>query len=166
MHLLAFSTALLLLPVYAAAANFAFTSPTASTNVNLSAPVDITWDAGSDGTTYSQVDITWTGQSTDGALVTYALVEDLTLSAGSYVWQPANVTTALAATQLRLASGQDSYFTADMHNANSSAGASVNSDKFAVTGYELIGSFAVATRPQMKWIVSAAGLLSLGLCVV
>jgi hypothetical protein len=163
MGLITSLTTLLLLPGFALAANFAFTSPTSSTpSLNLSAPIDITWNAGTDGKIYSQVDIKWTAPSpANGGSHTFNLVQNLTITVGNYVWQPSNATAGLLAAQVHLSNGQDFYFTADMHDANSSTGASVTSDKFTVTGYSLIDSYAMATRPAMKWVVSTAVLLGL-----
>lgn len=141
---------LLSIPSVIVAENFKFTSPSTDTSLNLSAPIHITWDQGIDN--YAQLDLKWAGETASGAGFSYTLEENFTTTIGQYQWDPANVSAALMSTDIKLSSGKKFTFEAKMHDANSSRGASVESDEYAVTGYPKIGNTATTAQPRIAMV--------------
>ncbi|KAK9415539.1 hypothetical protein SUNI508_10379 [Seiridium unicorne] len=154
--------AVLFFPALIAADNFEFTAPSTGTSLNLSAPIKIEWNEGTE-TQYAQVDISWSGQTVKGGGFTYSLAENVAITDRQYTWDPKNVSEALQSTNLTLSSGKDFTFEAKLHNANETRGGGTDSDGYSVTGYPEIGNAATAVHPHMA-VAAVAGLLSLALC--
>lgn len=145
-------------------ANVAFTGPDTNKNLNLSAPVTISWVVPSDSleaNNYDELDLRWMGGG-----VGHGLVRNWPVVVGqnNYVWDPKNITTPLASEKVSLLAGREYYFEAEFHKANSSSGPRVRSDRYAVEGYPFIGA---GNLHRPGWgLVSAAFLLTVGGLVV
>ncbi|EME40141.1 hypothetical protein DOTSEDRAFT_74843 [Dothistroma septosporum NZE10] len=145
-----FATALLLgtAPIVSC---FSFTGPSTSEPLGLNASsIDIFWN--NDNTQYSQLDLHFTEEGGDG--FSYTIAQNLSVSHGSFTWNPSNVSNALQSTKFKLPSGSDFNFMAMLHDANSTAGTTITSGNYRVTGYPYISAAASSLYPQ-----SAAALL-------
>ncbi|KAI1852873.1 hypothetical protein JX265_012901 [Neoarthrinium moseri] len=166
MHPVTSCATLLLLPIAALADNFEFTFPQDDdAKVDLSRTVQVTWEAGDDGRRYTQLDLEWTGETTGGTRFTYSIEKNLTLSSGSYSWDPVNETSALTSGKTVLTDDDDFYFVAKLHNINETVRIEFESDKFPVTGYANISSLAAVQKPGMGLLV-LAGLLGSVICMI
>ncbi|KAF2210592.1 hypothetical protein CERZMDRAFT_91106 [Cercospora zeae-maydis SCOH1-5] len=94
------------------------------------------------------------GASTGGTVFGYYLAENISLSDGSYTWQPANVSQALQSTQAELVDGDEFYFEAKLHDANSSSGAEVDSEKYSVTGYPYLEGAAASVQVHIGVVLA------------
>lgn len=144
----------LLLGIQPAIADFKFTSPTAGSTLNLSAPsIDIEWDGST--SQFPLTNILFYGQTGSGNAFTYTLVENISVTVGKYTWQPANVSAALQSTKVSLTHGQNYDFQANTHQTNSAEGATITSSSYSVTGYPYFGA-AASLQPQIGAILLIA----------
>jgi len=142
------SFATLLLAIQPAIATFTFTSPAAGSALNLSAPsINIQWDGST--SQYPLVDLVFSGNA--GAF-SYTLVSNISVTTGSYQWNPANKTAALQSGRTTLSSGKDFQFQAMTHENNSRAGAIISSASYSVIGYPYIGA-GTSLRPHVGAIL-------------
>lgn len=146
---------LLAIPV---ATCFQLTAPTSGSPLNLSASsIPIEWTGNDQG--YSQVDLSWGGQSASGNSFLYSLVENISIPEGQYTWDPRNVSNALRVTPVTLTTGNDYHFEARLHDAGSSGGSTFTFDDYAVTGYQYT-SAASASRSHLGVVLLATSLIA------
>ncbi|KAK3678488.1 hypothetical protein LTR78_001785 [Recurvomyces mirabilis] len=133
------------------AQNFNFTLPVAPSTLNLSASaIDISWNRGIDP--YTEADLAFTGPG-----FSYPLVKNLSISTNHYTWDPYNVSQALQQGKTQLNDATIYQFQAMMHNANTTAGATVVSGEYSVDGYPYLSSAeAGAVRPSWAGLGMAA----------
>ncbi|KAK4580140.1 hypothetical protein LTR86_000343 [Recurvomyces mirabilis] len=140
------------------AQNFNFTSPIAPSTLNLSASaIDISWNRGIDP--YTEVDLAFTSPA-----FSYTLVKNLSISTNHYTWDPYNASQALQQGKTQLNDATIYQFQAMMHNANTTAGATVMSGEYSVDGYPYLSSAAAGVvRPS--WVGLGVAILGATLAV-
>ncbi|KAF6808392.1 hypothetical protein CMUS01_13903 [Colletotrichum musicola] len=156
MRVTIFISLLALAPILGQA--FTFTSPPTSQKLNLSAPIELVWQEGkrNGDASYTEFDLWFWGGFASGGEFGYELEQNITLvDEGSYVWDPKNQTDALRSVPNTITSKKAFYFEVRVHAANESRGARERSEKYAVTGYELVGAGSKVTA---AWGVILGGL--------
>ncbi|KAK7752910.1 hypothetical protein SLS62_005069 [Diatrype stigma] len=147
MHFLPTLAAFLhLLPALTCA--FEWESPDTNSKLNLSAPsIVIAWDpnAGS-GTEYQQVDIWFRAESASGTLFGWELQVNITVADGNYTWDPREIHDIIISDSNTLSADKTHYFEAELHDANSTGGANLESDKYEVDGYDGLVSGGVGVQ--------------------
>lgn len=142
---------------------FNFTGPPTNTPLNLSSSaIDIAWDGQS--SSIPQVDLSWHGATADGSTnFGYTIAVNLSVTSGSFTWDPANVSNALKSTNISLSASAVYNFEAKLHNADFTSGGTVTSAEYTVTGYPMIAkSMASSFNPYVSvaaWTLVVAMLL-------
>jgi hypothetical protein len=154
--------AILLAAIVPGLAAVKFTKPDVDKRLNLSADtITIAWvvEGGTpEATQYQSVDIWWQGPGFG-----YQLASDFpagTVGTSEFAWKPKNVSDALLSTGTILPTDKKFYFETKFHEKNSSAGASIKSENYAVEGYPKIGA---AGSSQPEWGIGLAGSLLAGI---
>ncbi|EGP90887.1 unnamed protein product [Zymoseptoria tritici ST99CH_1A5] len=144
---------------------FTFTAPPKGTKLDLSQNITISWTG--ENEQFEELDLTFNavGSSRFG----YGIAYNLSSSTGSLIWDPRNVTEALQSTNISLSKGEDHYFEAKLHpngtDGTRSAGAGLESEKYKITGYPLIGA-AAALQPQVGAAVLTVVFISIAFGVL
>ena len=133
---------------------FTFTKPDLDKKLNLSAEtISIAWVVDpQEAAAYQNLSLQFSGRD-----FSYTIVKDfpLALGTGEYGWNPKDVRDAMGATNKTLSSGKDFFFKAKMTEANSSRGAGVSSDKYAVEGYSHISPGNQLRQGLGAWLLAA-----------
>lgn len=148
---------LCLLPASSA---FEFTLPDPNNKLNLSAPsIEIAWDreGGSGGAEYQQVDI-WFQATGESNTFSWGLEANVSANDGNYTWDPREIKDLLTENRNTLLAAKVHHFEARLHNANSSAGAQIESDEYEVEGYDNIVSGANVMRSRNGGLLVASGV--------
>ncbi|KAH9237348.1 hypothetical protein K456DRAFT_1736125 [Colletotrichum gloeosporioides 23] len=130
-----------------------FTAPDTDRKLNLSAPITIEWTLNNEGNPeWTEIDLWWCGEFANSAGgFGYALEENFTTTGSGtygYNWNPASEVESFMKNQNKLSSDKVFYFTIRRHPPNATHPASIEpSEKYAVEGYNLIGSSASLMKP-------------------
>jgi len=139
---------------------FKFTKPDPNKKLDLSAEViTIAWTTETnDAAAYDRIDIWWNGPPGFG----YELVKNFPLAAGTgeFGWNPKGVRQSLELSNMTLPSAKEYEFKAQLHLGNSTRGAGILSDKYAVEGYSRISAGHRLLQGSAGW------LLVLGACML
>jgi hypothetical protein len=136
---------------------FQFTAPERGATLNLSSPIEITWT--SDNEQYSEVDLQFKGPDASGGGFGYTIAENISISDGAFTWQPMNVSEALQSTNISLTTGDEYTFEARLHNGDA-AGMGLDTERFSVTGYPLMGA-AASLQPRVGAALLAMVFMSM-----
>ncbi|ORY58712.1 uncharacterized protein BCR38DRAFT_446367, partial [Pseudomassariella vexata] len=142
-------------------AAFEFTSPDSNQKLNVSAPIRVTWT--SDSSAYDQLDLWFMGVTATGTSFGYDLKSNISTSVGMYNWDPYNVTQAWESTDLVLVGGKEFQFQARLHDRNTTRGAMVQSDYYAVVGYDNISNLGASNQVSAWGVLALAGVVVIGL---
>ncbi|TKW53780.1 hypothetical protein CTA1_1203 [Colletotrichum tanaceti] len=100
-------------PILASAAHgLQFTGPDTNTDLDLSAPITVSWepDAAEAAAGWTVIDLSWHGELVRGSSCSYTLEENMTVSTGGrYEWNPAPVREALLRGDRQALVGQGDY---------------------------------------------------------
>ncbi|KAF4420508.1 hypothetical protein FACUT_11162 [Fusarium acutatum] len=125
---------------------FEFTGPDSSEKLDLAQPITITWDAnnGSFIEPKARALNLWfyALTSDDSGRLGWELDTDLSLSAGSYKWNPDTVVKSLNDTEVSISPDAVHAFEARLLNNSGSQLSAVESDKYAAEGFGFIRNSA------------------------
>ncbi|WYZ41013.1 hypothetical protein EsH8_IV_001354 [Colletotrichum jinshuiense] len=143
-----------------------FTNPNQYKVLDLSAPILVGWEnestnSNAHGTLF---DLWWHGRHASGSTFGYELQENLTVTTGAYDWNPTSIVEALSSQNNTLSSDKEFYFEARIHRQNgSSIETTIQSEKYAVTGYNRIGSSGNLLKPV--WQLASASIVLMAILV-
>ncbi|KAH0438551.1 hypothetical protein CcaCcLH18_03258 [Colletotrichum camelliae] len=143
-----------------------FIAPDTSSKLNLSAPITIEWTLTNEGNPeWTEIDLWWHGQfANGGGGFGFAIEENFTTTGNGtygYNWNPASEVESFAKNQNTLSSDKMFYFMIKRHPPNATSPAALEpSEKYAVEGYDLIGSSASLAKPM--WSVAIVGFVVVG----
>ncbi|KAF9872555.1 hypothetical protein CkaCkLH20_10052 [Colletotrichum karsti] len=149
-----------------------FTAPNTNDKLNLSAPaINIEWELNNEGNPeYTEMDLSWHGEfAGGGGSFSHTLTENITSSNNqlngnySYNWDPTTILESFEKTKNRLSSEKVFYFELRRHAPNSGNAAMEPSEKYAVEGYDLVGSFGTSLKPEIG--LGIACLVAVGILV-
>ncbi|KAK6222087.1 hypothetical protein QIS74_04342 [Colletotrichum tabaci] len=150
--------AIKLVPILASAAyGLQFTGPDTNTDLNLSAPITVSWEhnvAEADAS-WTVFDLSWHGDFVRSSSFSYTLQENITVSTGGqYEWDPAPIRELLVAGTGKLSSDKAFYFAAKLHSPDAPGrGSVVQSAKYAVEDGDLVESPGNAVSPSQGFIL-------------
>ncbi|KAF5586261.1 hypothetical protein FPCIR_8007 [Fusarium pseudocircinatum] len=125
---------------------FEFTGPDSSEKLNLTQPITITWDANSGSSIEpeaSALDLWfYTLTSDDSGRYDWVLDANLSLSAGSYEWSPDIVVESINKSGISISPDVVHAFAARFVNNSGSHLSEVESDKYAVEGFDFVRNSA------------------------
>ncbi|PNP73864.1 hypothetical protein FNYG_12823 [Fusarium nygamai] len=126
---------------------FGFTGPDSSEKLDLTQPITITWNAKSGSFIEPEaraLDFWFYVLTSDrSSRFSWELVTNLSLSAGSYKWNPDGVLKSINDTGASISPDAVHAFEARLMNGSGSQLSSVESDKYAVEGSDFIRNSAV-----------------------
>lgn len=146
-----------------AAAAFQFTGPSTDDTLDLSGPITITWERGSDSSDasdYEQFNLFFYGSTAeDETRFSWTLQTNITNEDGSFEWDPIP---ALEVNQEQeephtFSEGRDYYFYAQFLGEDGEAGegTSISSARYEIENYELSAAGRTAVTP----LLALAGLI-------
>lgn len=158
----------LLCGILPAAWAFKFTGPDSDDKLDISQPVNITWtlDSSFDEPAARAFHLWFYAHTGDGeSLASWAIQSNLSLSAGSYTWDSSRVVDSIEHGDNTLVTGKEHYFQARLVGDDGARLASVESDKYALEGYDFItnqgsrGGVEVGAFGVVAWLAVVGGVL-------
>jgi hypothetical protein len=123
---------------------FEFTGPDSDEALNLTQPITIIWDANSGSLSEPRaraLELWFLAQaSNDGGQFGWEIAANLSLSAGSYKWNPDAIVEGLKKNENSLSPDVVHYFEARLIDNAGSGLATVESEKYAVEGPDVVGN--------------------------
>ncbi|KAG7411039.1 hypothetical protein DER46DRAFT_111578 [Fusarium sp. MPI-SDFR-AT-0072] len=148
---------------------FEFTGPDASEKLDLTQPVNITWDANNGSLSEPKaraLDLWFYAlTSDDSGRLGWELDTDLPLSAGLYKWNPDTVVKSLKDKDVSISPDAVQAFEARLLDNSGSKLSTVESDKYAVEGFDFIRNSA-GKGAQAGFYTAAIALSIAGLVLL
>ncbi|KAF5643072.1 hypothetical protein F52700_2787 [Fusarium sp. NRRL 52700] len=126
---------------------FEFTGPDSSEKLDLTQPITITWDANNGSFIEPQaraLDLRFSVLTSDeSGHIEWGLATNVSLSTGSYEWNPEKVIKkTISDTGMLISPDRAHTFKARLRNNSGGRLSTVNSDKYAVKGFDFIRNSA------------------------
>ncbi|PNH48196.1 hypothetical protein VD0004_g326 [Verticillium dahliae] len=157
--------ALLVAGIFLTSQAFEFTGPDPSQKINLTQPVEITWTLDSSiSEPLARAFNLWFYAvfSGGGGKASWEIRSNLSLSSTSYTWNPRSIVDGLIPNGNLLVPGEEHYFSAQLVGAEGEKLAEVQSEKYALEGYDFIRNGGLRVGADMAAVGMMAGLVIVG----
>ncbi|EEY23098.1 conserved hypothetical protein [Verticillium alfalfae VaMs.102] len=144
---------------------FEFTGPDPSQKINLTQPVEITWTLDSSfSEPLARAFNLWFYAvfSGGGGTGGWEIRSNLSLSSTSYTWNPRSIVDGLISNGNLIVPGEEHYFSAQLVGADGQKLAEVQSENYALEGYDFIRNGGPCVRAEVAAVGVMAGLVIAG----
>lgn len=135
-----------------AAHAFSFTGPDSAEKLDLTQPINITWST--DGGSFEEpqahaLELWFLARKGDSRSEKYGweCATNLSLTSGSYEWDPSNIVKAIESSDITISPDKVHTFEARLLDNEGEKLATLESDKYAVEGYDFVTSGGEGTHP-------------------
>ncbi|KAM0276412.1 hypothetical protein ACHAQH_006764 [Verticillium albo-atrum] len=140
-----------------------FTSPDPKNEIDLSQPVEITWDLNSQfGEPLARGFHLWFYALMGGGQVGWEIQRNLSYSSGSFTWDPSSIVDGIASEGNTLSPDKEHFFSARIVGADGSRLATLESERYALEGYDFIRNGGAHVRVEAAVVGVVAGLAVVG----